>query len=320
MSVVAGSSVAVIETSSAASIACSRLSATTTATASPANRILSPVRGYRTGILMSSVIGQTNGSPPISRSAAVKTPTTPGIAAASAVSIPSIVAWTYGGRTSAIHTMPGIVQLSMYCASPVMSSGSSLRRTGRPTNDSVATMTVLPSGLRAAHLAGGIQDRLDDVLVTGAPAEVPLEGLAHLRLRRRRVLLQVARGRHQHARRAVPALQAVVPMEGVLQRVQGPVGAGQSFDRRDLAAVRLDGQERAGLHRLAAKLDGHTPGPAESPPLGPTLTVGGAVEAPATKGSGGWAGGSGATPAAPRSPRPSAPRASARARSAASLA
>ena len=162
MSVTAGSSVAVIETSSAASIACSRRSATTTATASPANRILSPVRGYRTGTLMSSVIGQTNGSAPSSRSAAVKTPTTPGIAAASAVSIASIVAWTYGGRTSAIHTIPGIVQLSTYCASPVMSSGSSLRRTGRPTNGSVATMTVPPQAF--APLIWPAASRIDSTM------------------------------------------------------------------------------------------------------------------------------------------------------------
>ena len=43
---------------------------------------------------MSSVIGQTNGSAPRPRSSAVYTPTTPGIAAAAAVSTASIVAWT----------------------------------------------------------------------------------------------------------------------------------------------------------------------------------------------------------------------------------
>ena len=63
---------------------------------------------------MSSVIGQTNGSAARGlESAAVNTPITPGIAAAAEVSIASIVACTYGGRTSAIHAMPGIVRLSM---------------------------------------------------------------------------------------------------------------------------------------------------------------------------------------------------------------
>ena len=59
------------------------------------------------------MIGQTNGKGPNSKSAAVYTPTTPGIDAASVVSIPSIVACTYGGRARAIHSIPGIVQLSM---------------------------------------------------------------------------------------------------------------------------------------------------------------------------------------------------------------
>ncbi len=75
------------------------------------------------------------------------TPTTPGIAAAAAVSTASIVAWTYGGRTIAIHTMPGIVQSSMYRACPVSRSGSSLRRTGCPMNRSV--VTIVPPQARA---------------------------------------------------------------------------------------------------------------------------------------------------------------------------
>jgi hypothetical protein len=113
MSVTAGNSVALTITASAASSACWRVWASTTATASPANRILSVARGWCTGTLMSSVIGQTKGSAPSCRSSPVCTPSTPGIAAAADVSIESIVACTYGGRTSAIHTMPGIVKSSM---------------------------------------------------------------------------------------------------------------------------------------------------------------------------------------------------------------
>src|SRR6476659_2389949 len=149
--------------------------------------------------------------------------------------------------------MPAIDWLSMKEPWPSMSGASSFRRMGRPTYVSVVAIGS-PSALRAAHLTGGVQDRLDDVLVPRAPAEVPLEGLADLRLRRRRVLLQVAGGRHQHARRAVAALESVVAMERILERVQGPVRPGQRLDRRDLAAVRLDGEERAGLHRLAVEV------------------------------------------------------------------
>ena len=83
-------------------------------------------------------------------------------------------------------------------------------------------------------LGGGRQHRLDDVLVAGAAAEVALETVAHLLLGGARVVLeQVDRG-HDHARRAVAALQAVVLLERALHGVPGAVGlAGQPLDGRD---------------------------------------------------------------------------------------
>ena len=123
-------------TDSAASSACSRVSATTTATASPPNRILSFVSGQCVGTLMSSVIGQTIGrleGNASSRSAAVSTAITPGIDAAADVSIRSIRACTYGGRTISIHAIPAIVWLSTKVPWPVSSLASSLRRTDDPT-------------------------------------------------------------------------------------------------------------------------------------------------------------------------------------------
>src|SRR5688572_13026783 len=142
---------------------------------------------------MSSVIGHTKGSSPRSRSPAVNAAITPGIDAAADVSIESILAWTYGGRTSPIHAIPGIVWLSMKLACPVMSSGSSLRRTAWPMTFSVATTPIAPSGPGAGHGPGGVEDGPHDVLVAGAPAEVPLQRQAEFLLRGRRILLQVAR-------------------------------------------------------------------------------------------------------------------------------
>src|SRR2546428_513523 len=147
---------------------------------------------------MSSVIGHTNGNAPTSRSSAVYTPITPGMDVAADVSMESIFAWTNGGRTMAIHTMPGAVMLSTKLACPVMSSGSSLRRTACPMKRSATAILELPSGLRAAQGAGGIEDRLHDVLVPGAAAEVSFDRLAHILLCRGRVLLQDALGRHDH--------------------------------------------------------------------------------------------------------------------------
>ena len=76
---------------------------------------------------------------------------------------------------------------------------------------------------RRAAGAGGVLDRLDDVVIARAAAEVAREPLADLALGRVGVALeQVGRG-HDHARRAVAALQAVLRVEALLERVQvGP--------------------------------------------------------------------------------------------------
>ena len=92
--------------------------------------------GQCVGTLMSSVIGQTIGrleGNASSRSAAVSTAITPGIDAAADVSIRSIRACTYGGRTISIHAIPAIVWLSTKVPWPVSSLASSLRRTDDPT-------------------------------------------------------------------------------------------------------------------------------------------------------------------------------------------
>src|SRR2546425_9035465 len=147
---------------------------------------------------MSSVMGHTNGSAPTSRSSAVYTPITPGMDFAADVSMESIFAWTNGGRTMAIHTMPGAVMLSTKLACPVMSWGSSLRRTACPMKRSATAIDEPLSDLSAGHGSGGVEDRLHDVLVPGAPAEGSFERLAHILLCRGRVLLQEAIGGPDH--------------------------------------------------------------------------------------------------------------------------
>ena len=49
---------------------------------------------------------------------------------------------------------------------------------------------------------------------------------------------------HDHARRAVSALQAVFFPEAFLQRMQLPV-SGHAFDRDDVRTIRLDRKHRA---------------------------------------------------------------------------
>ena len=129
--------------------ACSRVSATTTATASPANRSCPRERVVHRDL---DVLGdrpdERQGAEP--RSSAVYTPTTPGIAAATDVSI-AVDPRVDVGRPDDRHPHhPGHRPVVDEAACPVRSSGSSFRRTGWPMNVSVVAIAA-PSGLGAAH-------------------------------------------------------------------------------------------------------------------------------------------------------------------------
>src|SRR5690242_2758152 len=98
------------------------------------------------------------------------------------------------------------------------------------------------------------QHRFDDVLVTGAAAEVAGQRPAHVLLGWVGVLVEQRLGGQYHARGAEPALQPVLLPEALLQRVQ-LAGGGQALHGADLAPVDLDGQHRAGLDRAAVDQD-----------------------------------------------------------------
>src|ERR1700758_2955927 len=66
------------------------------------------------------------------------------------------------------------------------------------------------------QLGGRPQHRLHDVLVAGAAAEVAGQRPADVLLGGVRVLVQQGLGRHHHAGRAEPALQAVLLAEALL--------------------------------------------------------------------------------------------------------
>src|SRR5947209_856783 len=106
-----------------------------------------------------------------------------------------------------------------------------------------------------SRLLSRVFDGLDDVLVAGAAAEVSVEAVAYLFARRVCVAFEELRGGHDHAGRAVAALQAMSLPEPLLNRVQLAV-LRESFDGRDARAVGLDGEHRAGLDGLAVNRDG----------------------------------------------------------------
>src|SRR6187399_3251296 len=169
---------------------------------------------------------------------------TPGILSASLASMPLIVAWAYGLRTMSSQSWPGRLKSSMYSPAPRMKRGSSLRLTEwpmPPTSGVVwrgASIVIVVSprsagrgrigrdglavGGRGGHdrrrlgraqLARRLLDRLHDVHIAGAAAEVAADSRPDLLLVRLRVLLQEPRRLHDHARRAEAALEAVLVPE-----------------------------------------------------------------------------------------------------------
>src|SRR5204862_5712532 len=132
-----------------------------------------------------------------------------------------------------------------------MSRGSSRRWILAPT--SWVTAMSVPSrrdlglpGRRAAHSPGGGLHCLEDVHVTRAPAQVACEAPADLILGRVGVLLeQVGRGQDE-ARHAVTALQSVLIPQGMLDRVE-LIAVRHALDRREIAALGLDGEHPAAL-------------------------------------------------------------------------
>src|SRR5260370_21275752 len=88
------------------------------------------------------------------------------------------------------------------------------------------------------HRPGGIQYRLNYLVIAGASAEITRKRVTNLRLGRVRIAIQQRFRRHQETRRADTALQARVLEELLLQDVQVIRGR-ESLDRLDLLALHL---------------------------------------------------------------------------------
>jgi hypothetical protein len=97
-------------------------------------------------------------------------------------------------------------------------------------------------------------DRVDDVLIASAPAEIALEPGTDAFLRRLRFASEQFQRAHDHSRGAETALQGVMLAECGLQRMLGITWLAQALDRVDRCSVRLNGQDRARLHGAAAEV------------------------------------------------------------------
>src|SRR4051794_18444774 len=97
------------------------------------------------------------------RSPAVYTATTPGMAAASLVSMDTMRPWAMGERTKATRSMPSMRRLSMNVPRPVSRSGSSTRRTALPRMEPGMGCTLL-----VLSSSGGRKNRRPQSVVSPA--------------------------------------------------------------------------------------------------------------------------------------------------------
>ncbi len=113
-----------------------------------------------------------------------------------------------------------------------------------------------------------LTNRLDggnDLVIPGATAQIPGDGLLNFPRGRRRVAIQQGLGREDHARRTVAALNGPVIDEGLLHGVK-PVAGGQTFDGGDRLALGFHRQIEAGPHGNPLQQD-------RAGPAGPVVTT-----------------------------------------------
>src|SRR5258705_5548692 len=149
-----------------------------------------------------------------------------------------------------------------------MQRWSSLRRPAAPIPVALMAVSSLDDALRSvfslrcrldwsfSHCLGAGRNRLDDVVVAGATAEIALElvangGVVEL------VSFTVhhIHGGHDHPGGAIAALQAVVLAEGLLHGMQRSARLGQALDGGDVGALELPNEYSAGFDRLAVNVD-----------------------------------------------------------------
>src|SRR5437764_7976446 len=135
-----------------------------------------------------------------------------------------------------------------------MKRASSLRLTLWPMPPISTAIWGLPSrGL--ARLSSRVLDRLHDVHVTGAAAEIAGDGLTDLELARVRIRGQKCRRGDHHPGRAEAALEAVLLVESLLYGVKLAVLL-ETFDRRDAHPIGLHREYGARLHRPSVQQHG----------------------------------------------------------------
>src|SRR6266571_2726403 len=135
---------------------------------------------------------------------------------------------------------------------PVRNRSSSFRSTDSPNGFVVwAIVSPLP---RPHHFTRGC-DGVDNARIPGAAADVPRDRGPDPVFRRCVFDLEELESREHDPGSAEPALEAVVCLERLLNRME-PTVLGEALDRRDLPAVGLDREHRARFDGVAVHEDG----------------------------------------------------------------
>src|SRR5262245_10341895 len=100
------------------------------------------------------------------------------------------------------------------------------------------------------HLPRRILDRVNNVLIAGAPAKISFKPVSDFILIRVSIAIEQLGARHYHARRAVTALQTVMFPQAFLNGMQLPVHR-KTLDRGHVSSVGLNREHCAGFHGLA---------------------------------------------------------------------
>jgi hypothetical protein len=108
--------------------------------------------------------------------------------------------------------------------------------------------------LRLSHFVCRVLYCLNNVLVSGASTQIARNSPPNFLLARVRILFQERASRHDHTRRAEPALKTVLFLESFLQWMEF-AAIGYAFDRANLATIRLNSKCGTGLHRPAIQKD-----------------------------------------------------------------
>ena len=98
-------------------------------------------------------------------------------------------------------------------------------------------------------------DRIDDLVVTGAAADITRDRFLDFLRCRRLGPIEQRFHRHYESRRAVAALHRARVDERLLHRVQF-IAVGESFDRRDFRTIGIRGHGHARVDRFAVVNDG----------------------------------------------------------------